>query len=82
MSVPAPLLVSGPLPLITPPNVNVPADVLKPPPPALTVTPRAELTVPEVCSVPPPNVSPPVTSPRLLSLVIASAPALIVVPPE
>jgi hypothetical protein len=68
---------------MVPPNVNVVAAlVLNVPPPALSVTPRFEVKAAVDCSVPPPKVSPPEAAPRLASLLTASVPTLIVVPPE
>jgi len=52
------------------------------PPPALSVTARAELKPAPYRSVPPLKVSPPAAAPRLLSALTLSAPALTVVPPE
>jgi hypothetical protein len=51
------------------------------PPPALSVTPRFEVKPARYCSVPPPKLSPPDVSPRLASVLTASVPPLIVVPP-
>jgi hypothetical protein len=81
VSVPVPLLASEPVPLITPPNVDVVAALVLNVPPPVSVTPRFEVKVAVDCSVPPPKVRPLDVSPRLLSELTASVPPLIVVVP-
>src|SRR5262249_18918781 len=81
VNVPAPLLVTPPMPPIVPPSVALLPLVSKAPPPALSVAPRFEVKPARNWSVPPPKVSPLEAAPKLASVVTASRPALIVVPP-
>jgi len=74
-------LVRPPTPRIVPDKVELLPLVLNVPPPALSVTPRFEVKPASKRSVPPPKMSPPEAAPRLASLLTASVPALIVVPP-
>ena len=81
VSVLVPIFVRSPLPLITPAMLTLLPLVSNVPPPALSVTPRFEVKPARYCSVPPPKLSPPDVLPRLASVLTASVPALIVVPP-
>ena len=78
---PAPAFVSAPAPLMMPASVASNPLVSTVPPPAPSVTARADVKPAPYCSVPPFNVSPPDVAPRLTSLDTLSVPALTVVPP-
>src|SRR5438552_120632 len=78
---PVQIFVRSPLPLMTPARLALLPLVSNVPPPALSVTPRFEVKPARYCSVPPPKLSPPDVLPRLASVLTASVPALIVVPP-
>ena len=82
VSVPAPILVSPPMPESVPPSVELLPLVSKVPPPKLSVTARFEVKPARYCKVPPPSVRVPEPLPRLLSADTASVPPLIVVPPK
>ena len=69
------------MPLMVPPNVAVLPLVLNVPPLELSVTSRFKVKPASKRSVPPPKVSSTEAAPRLASLLTASVPALIVVPP-
>src|SRR5437588_378799 len=81
VSAPPPTLERPPGPPIVPDSVVLLPLVSNVPPPELSVTARLVEKLPLNCNVPPPNVSPPEAAPRLASLLTASVPALIVVPP-
>src|SRR5262249_5396258 len=70
-----------PTPPIVPPSVSLLPLVSTVPPPALSVVPRFEVNPERNCSVPPLKASPPEAAPKLASVVTASVPALIAVPP-
>jgi hypothetical protein len=79
---PAPILVSPPLPTMLPDSVALLPLVSKVPPPALSVMSRLVVKPDRNCKAPPPKARPPVLLPRLPSLETASVPALTVVPPK
>ncbi|PNG60102.1 hypothetical protein CHC07_01831 [Variovorax sp. B4] len=77
---PAPVLVTLPVPEMDPVAVRS-ASVWKPPPPLPMVMARAVVTVAVFCSVPPSRVSGPAAVPRFGSEEIDSVPPVTVVPP-
>src|SRR5262249_22803770 len=81
VSVPPPLLMTPPVPPIVPANVALVLLASDAPPPALSVELRIEAKPARNCSVPQPKVSPLEAAPKLASVVTASVPALIAVPP-
>jgi hypothetical protein len=81
LRVPGPVLVRAPAPSRTPRRDNIPSSTNVVPPLEVIVIARSDEKVPEVCRVPPSNVSPPLVCPRFALEVILRGPVRKIVPP-
>ncbi len=81
MTVPAPVCAKAPVPAITPATVSVVLAAAARDPVPVTVMSRLVENTAVVASVPPARVKAPLASPRRLSALILTVPALMVVPP-